>query len=801
MLKSFQTKIGLFYSMLLAVVQLTTFGLVYYMIETNVFEKSKDQLIYSSQIFNHQISDISTNFKEHGYQVANDVEFRKAVGIQSTKILLERLRALSHEVGADQALLISNNNSILINTAENSSLHENFPFSDIMETARTQGYAESILVIENKVYQFVVIPVFNPNGNAWIGMGVEIDDLLIEQFSKLTSLDVKLSFAHSSLNGHWSYPDTVLQGVSNQLKTILHSELKSVNDFHHAKHFKSNDIITLLMPIHTPASSPSVVAILQYSLKASLVPYQSLLMALILISVAGLLIALVSAVLIARKIAKPISRLTQAIQRIEQGNLHELVPIENQDEIGQLTETFNTMMQGIARREERIQFQMNHDTVTKLPNRHHFEQHLQAYLSKSDPERDSGLLLLISIERFYEINHCLGHCVGDQLIHAIGLRLSNRLRADMVARFTSSSFIIHFHQNTLDDSKHLIEQVLNLFHEPFSIFGSSIDIHVRIGISSYPNHGHTPAQLMQHADVALFRAKKVTHQHAIYTSSFDPTAVNQLSLMSELRKGLETGEFELFYQPIINLNTSVIDQVEALVRWHHPRNGLMNPSQFIPLAEETGHIKHLSLWVIKTAISQLENWQQKNIQIKIAINLSMQDFLHRPLLELMVGLLTEKHVPGDQLIIEMTEGTMMRDPDYMLEKIKWLNTYDIKLAIDDFGTGYSSLNYLKQLPVSELKIDRTFIRELATSPSDEKIVRSIIELGHNLNLKVVAEGIESIAVIKSLKALKCDLAQGFQIAKPMKRSDFESWLLQHTSKNDSEHQNHLASLDTTDTTC
>lgn len=797
MLKSFQTKIGLFYSTLLAVVQLTTLGLVYYVAETNVFEKSKNQLIFSSQIFNHQISDISTNFKEHGYEVANDVEFRKAVETQSPVVLQDKLRDLSHKTGADQVLLISNNNSILINTAENSRLDQHFPFSDIMENARTQGYAESILVIENKVYEFVVIPVFNPNGNAWIGMGVEIDDLLIEQFSRLTSLDVKLSFAHSTMDGQWTYPDSVLLGVSKQLKTILHSELKSVSDYQHPKHFKSNDIITLLMPIHTPASSPSVIAILQYSLKASLAPYQSLLMALVIISFAGLVIALFSAVLIARKIAKPISNLTEAIQRIDQGNFSELVPVEHRDEIGQLTETFNTMMQGIARREERIQFQMNHDAVTKLPNRYLFEQHLQACLAKSDPEHDSGLILLISIERFYEINHCLGHCVGDQLIHAIGLRLSNRLRADMVARFTSSTFIVHFHQNTLDDSKHLVEQLLNLFHEPFSIFGSSIDIHVQIGISSYPNHGQTPAQLMQHADVALFRAKKLPHQYAIYTSSFDPTSVNQLSLMSELRKGLDSNEFELFYQPIVNLSTNTIDQVEALIRWHHPRNGLMNPSQFIPLAEETGHIKYLSLWVIQTAISQLENWQPKNIPIKIAINLSMQDFLHRPLLELMVGLLTEKQVPGDQLIIEMTEGTMMRDPDYMLEKIKWLNAYHIKLAIDDFGTGYSSLNYLKQLPVSELKIDRTFIRELATSQSDEKIVRSIIELGHNLNLKVVAEGVENSAVLQSLKGLKCDLAQGFHVARPMNSTEFEKWLLEYHSSFHSDTSNAHPILETT----
>lgn len=787
----------MFYSTLLAVVQLTTLGLVYYVTETNVFEKSKDQLIYSSQVFNHQISDISTNFKENGYELANDVEFRKAVETQSHQALLDKLKALSHEIEADQVLLISNNNSILINTAEKSSLHQNFPFSDIMENARTQGYAESIVVIENKVYEFVVVPVFNPNGNAWIGMGIEIDDLLIEQFSRLTSLDVKLSFAHLNISGQWSYPETILQGLSNQLKTVLNTQMKIVSDYQHPKHFKSNDIITLLMPIHTPASSPAVIAILQYSLKASLAPYQSLLKALILISFAGLVIALLSAVLIARKIAKPISHLTQAIQRIEKGNFQELVPIEDEDEIGQLTETFNTMMAGIARREERIQFQMNHDAVTKLPNRYHFEQHLQTCLSKSNPEHDSGLILLISIERFYEINHCLGHCVGDQLIHAIGLRLSNRLRADMVARFTSSSFIVHFHQNTLDDSKHLVEQLLNLFHEPFSVFGSSIDIHIQIGISSYPNHGQTPAQLMQHADVALFRAKKSPHQYAVYTSSFDPTSVNQLSLMSELRKGLETNEFELFYQPIINLSTNTIDQVEALIKWHHPRNGLMNPTQFIPLAEETGHIKHLSLWVIQTAISQLEIWQQKNIPIKIAINLSMQDFLHRPLLELMVGLLTEKQVPGDQLIIEMTEGTMMRDPDYMLEKIKWLNTYQIKLAIDDFGTGYSSLNYLKQLPVSELKIDRTFIRELATSQSDEMIVRSIIELGHNLNLKVVAEGVESVAVLQSLKGLKCDLAQGFYVAKPMNHSDFEAWLVQYNSKCLTNLQNPAVSLDTT----
>ena len=319
-------------------------------------------------------------------------------------------------------------------------------------------------------------------------------------------------------------------------------------------------------------------------------------------------------------------------------------------------------------------------------------------------------------------------------------------------------------------------RLLKALEEPIVVEGQVVDVGASIGIVSCPENGTDMNALLRRADVAMYSAKRTNSGFAIYDERDDQHSAERLSLMSELRQAVERDELTLYYQPKVDLATHAVKYVEALVRWEHPTRGFISPDEFIPFAEQTGYIKSISRWVAEKAIEQCAKWHALGMDLKVSINVSARDLMHAELPETLEALLRKYNVEPCWLWIEITESAIMDDPNHAIATLDQLHALGMRLSIDDFGTGYSSLSYLKRMPVDELKIDRSFVMGMADDKDDETIVRSTIDLGHNMGLKVVAEGVENEAVLDHLKLLRCDLAQGYHVSRPLPPHKLESWL-------------------------
>lgn len=419
--------------------------------------------------------------------------------------------------------------------------------------------------------------------------------------------------------------------------------------------------------------------------------------------------------------------------------------------------------------EQKAAHEATHDSVTGLPNRTLFIDRLQQATIAA--KRDSSLLavLILDMDRFKEVNDTLGHYNGDRLLKQVGLRLSAVIReSDTLARIGGDEFgfILPRFQGR-DQIQKVAKKIKKSLTGTFTIEDLSIEVQASIGATFFPEHGSDADTLIQRADVAMYVAKKNKTGYALYTKDFDKHSPHRLTLMGELRQAINGNELILHYQPKVTSKTGKLHAVEALVRWNHPIHGLMPPGEFIPLAERTGLIEELTLWVLKSALRQGTLWNRQKRAIGVAVNVSALSLLNPEFSEILTGLLTACNFPAKLLFMEITETSIMVDPERSLTILHRIHQKGVKLSIDDFGTGYSSLAYLKKLPVSELKIDKSFVTDMLTNDSDATIVNATIQLGHNLGLQVVAEGVENQETFNALRAMGCDLQQGFFISKPI----------------------------------
>jgi diguanylate cyclase (GGDEF)-like protein len=406
-----------------------------------------------------------------------------------------------------------------------------------------------------------------------------------------------------------------------------------------------------------------------------------------------------------------------------------------------------------------------HDGLTDLPNRLLLQQRTTKVLAAAERTGSSTAVLLIDLDHFKEINDTLGHYVGDQLIREVGCRLRDSLReGDSVARLGGDEFaVLACDLDSREDAEEVARRVVASLALPFTIDGVRLDVQASVGIALAPEHGLDVTTLMQRADVALYAAKVHRGCFALYSPEGDRHSVEKLALLGELREGVAAGQLVVHYQPKCDAATGRLVGLEALVRWQHPTRGLVFPDEFIGIAENTGLIGSLTLEVLDQALAT-------------AVNLSVRVLTDLELPRQVAGLLGHWGVPPELLTLEVTETSIMVDPTRTMTVLGLLRDLGVVLSIDDFGTGYSSLAYLKRLEANELKIDKSFVFAMTTNSNDAVIVRSTIELGHNLGLKLVAEGVEDAETWSMLKALGCDVIQGYHLSRPIPPELLDAWI-------------------------
>jgi len=423
-----------------------------------------------------------------------------------------------------------------------------------------------------------------------------------------------------------------------------------------------------------------------------------------------------------------------------------------------------------------IQYQSTHDNLTGLPNRLRLYEKLEKAIVQAKKDQSQLALIVMDLNRFKEVNDTLGHDIGDQLLCQIADRLQRLLsESDTLARMGGDEFTVLLTLTNMTQVQDTIDNITAALQKPFLINDLLLEAETSLGIACYPQHGEDTRTLIRHADTAMYLAKHHGELFAFYDRSKDPHSLKRLTLMGDLRRAIEEGGLELYYQPKADISQCQINSVEALLRWRHPIYGYIQPDVFVSLAEQTGIIKPLTWWTLKTGIAQCVNWHAQGLRLSVAINLSPRMLHNLDIPVEIQAMLTDFGLAAEFLELEITESAIMQEPERAQEILGQLHNMGVRLSIDDFGTGYTSLAYLKNLPVDEIKIDMSFVQGMLNDKADAMIVRSIIELAHNMDYQVVAEGVSTEALFQRLANEGCEVAQGAFISYAMSVEDFNNW--------------------------
>lgn len=493
------------------------------------------------------------------------------------------------------------------------------------------------------------------------------------------------------------------------------------------------------------------------------------------------LYGIVVSVLFRNAVLRPLQGLELAIRRVNAGDEAQRATVLAADEIGIVCKAFNGLLDQQAEHRRQLQYLAYHDVLTGLPNQLLVKDRLLQAVAYADRSSSQVALLYLDLDNFKTINDSLGHPVGDALLRQIAERLVGSLRdTDTLARQGGDEFLVILSDvQSSDDIAALAEKLLERLAVPFSIEGHELSTSASIGIAIYPDDSREFDTLLKKADTALNEAKEAgRNTYRYFTERMNVAASEYLQVRSGLRRALENREFVLHYQPQIDLGSGAVIGCEALIRWRHPQQGLVPPGRFIPVAEDSGLIVAIGEWVLREACRQLTEWRAAGLpELTVAVNLSGIQFKRGNVERSVLAALQEFDLPAHLLELELTESILIKDTESVLATVRRLKDIGVKLSVDDFGTGYSSLSYLKRFNVDKLKIDQSFVRDFTSDPDDAAIVRAIIQMAGSLNLRTIAEGVETAPMRDQLTAFGCDEAQGYCFARPLPAVEFQRYVM------------------------
>ena len=774
-LRSLESRVVTLFISLLLTLQLAGYFFIDRSIDNNARSAIESSLAINEKIFAHLLDQNAQKLVEGATLLSKDYAFRQAIGTNDTQTMVSALLNHGDRIKADLTMVVGLDGKIVVASSDTLAHGFQQTVDNLIKSATQNGSASSTDIVNGKPYQMVMVPVKAPVTISWVAMAIPIDQALVNDMRELSLLQISLFTSKN--NGPWiPNVSTLDTGEENKLANLIPAQIKA-STFIRDLAIDDDHYSARILPLAKNDKSTAI-AVLQLSISHAIAPYKTLQRNLLILTILGGIAASIFSAITARRITGPVRQLAETARRLGTGDYKTTIDIQRNDEIGDLANSFSHMRDAIAQREKEISRLAYWDTLTNLPNRALFTEMLDDAIAQAKSRANACFVLMMDLDRFKHVNDVMGHRFGDLLLKEVALRLSAELGAGNTkpARLGGDEFAILLPATNADQVQQLANKIIESLEKPISIEDQTVDISAGIGIAGYPEHASDTASLLSHTEVAMYVAKLAKNGPVTYSPAIDKSSQQSLSLLTEMRTALEQNHFQLYVQPKVSLSTNEVIAVETLVRWVHPDRGMVFPDQFIPFAEQTGFIRQLTRWVMNAAAACCHTWNTAGINIKISVNISTRDLLDQDLPQKFAEILKRHQVKPQSFCLEITESAIMDDPVRAHQTLDKLHAMGMELSIDDFGTGYSSLAYLKRLPVDELKIDKSFVLKMEQDIDDTKIVKSTIDLGHNMGLRVVAEGIENAEVMALLKELGCDQAQGYFISRPMPVANMPEWL-------------------------
>ncbi|WP_447892114.1 EAL domain-containing protein [Pseudomonas marginalis] len=765
---SFQARVASVLILLLLVV----IGALYFSVKaatsSAVRSQALAQLDVGARVFERLLDARGRRLADGVQLLAADFGFRDAVASGDSATMRSVLLNHGKRINASDMILLGMDGKVLASTLSEVPEGSTFHYDQSLREARRNRQAMLIVPLQGKPHLLVEASVLAPLPIARVVMGFSMDGVFADELRSLSNLEV--SFLAIDKDQPGELVTTQPQALRGSILSLMQgdSTRRGVSTTDHLEQsFLSQSLVL------ASDENGKVLALLQSPLDAAMQAFVPLDEKILGIALIALLASLIGALLLARTVSRPVQALALAAERIGQGDYQTPVALARSDELGLLAHAVNSMQSGIAEREQQLAHNALHDRLTGLPNRALAMERLGSAIALNRPVA----LIYLGIDNLRAASETAGPDAVDQLLLAVSRRLEAVLRpGDTLAHLIADEFLLLLEGAGSDEAVGMADKLQQLLLRPQRINGHDLALDCRLGIAAFPADGESPHTLLERAAIAMKDAAQMPGRLQIYEQGRDLAHRRQITLIRDLRHAPNQGQLLLHYQPKLDIRQGHVRQAEALLRWQHPQFGMVSPAEFIPLAERSGSIQLLTHWVIEEGIRQLCEWNRRGLYLQLSLNISADDLLGDELAHRVSALLRRYNLPTEQLVFEITESAVMREPEKALKVLHLLRDCGISLSVDDFGTGYSSLAHLKRLPVQELKIDQSFVRNLDETSEDAVIVRSTIEMSHNLGLKVVAEGVEYAHSLRLLERWQCDTAQGYLISRPLSADAFEAWV-------------------------
>ncbi|PAU37818.1 hypothetical protein CKF94_12405 [Vibrio coralliilyticus] len=759
--KSIQTQILFSFLAVLIAVQCILFYSIFQSNEKEREERAQIHLSTAKAVFENQFEQRTRNLTGFAQTVAKDFGLKQALR-EDARSFLVALNNHRQRISADLAIAVDENGNFIGKLVYDKGTNRTRADTEnnmltMEETAAPDEDRPILYDYQGAVFQLVLVPVQSGAETvAWIGFGFAIDQTLAQRLALLTGMNVDIGYQES---GQWSLLASSVAEAGNGLSAIEPQQ---------------SDAHTIATEVAIGfKDEKDLIASLYLSRADLFATLQNRWLQIMLIVLVTFGCSIVAAFLLSKSIAKPLQGLVSKAKQIAQGENSDALVVNRKDELGVLAHEFNLMNQAVNDRQAELNYRAYHSDLTKMLNKKKLFEDIADLINKSC---DGFLLIRFRVLEFEELNYSLGLDTGEELQVAAASRLMALEEKAQFYQLESSEFALLSQCNAKQSDEHSANVVLQCLAGAFSLQRISVTVHTVSGYCRYPKHGETARQLLHNAGIALQQAMKMRVPSLEFASSMAESAINRVRLTHELTEAIQGDQLILHFQPKLNLKTSQVDKVEALVRWIHPELGMIPPDEFIEIAETTGQIDALTDWVMRSALQQLQVWRELGFELGVAINISAVNLKQKNFDDKILTFLSQSDCSENEVTIEVTESALAEDPEYALSILSRLSERGLSISIDDYGTGYSSLSQLKHLPATELKIDKSFILNVASDQQDQTIAQSTIKLAKRFGLKTVAEGVEDQASLDWLVANGCDHAQGYFISRPQPADKLTSWL-------------------------